>query len=71
MVHLFVSLGARVFICHYIGARLRVAVSTKDLLAAKKENLANGVYGPSVSITQGDRPHSYYLSKKKKKKKLH
>lgn len=45
MVHLFVSLGA-VFICNDIGARLLVTDSTKDLRAAKKENLANGVYGP-------------------------
>lgn len=66
MVHLFVSLTACVFIWHYIGARLRGAESTKDLLAAKKENLANGVYGPPVSITEGDRLHSYYLRKKKK-----
>lgn len=61
----------RVFICHYIAARLRVAESTKELLAAKKENLANGLYGPPVSITEGDRLHSYYLRKKiiKNKKK--
>lgn len=43
-----------------------VAESTKDLLAAKKENLANGVYGPSVSITQGDTLYSYYLCRKNK-----
>lgn len=46
------------------GARLRVTGSTKDLLAAKKENLANGVNGPSSINREGDGLHSYYLCKK-------